>query len=537
MVAFARHCCIVACLLPFVSPPGVAIAEETVASKVDSLILAKAGSYKPAAVLDDAGFLRRIYLDLVGRVPTAEEARAFLADTVEEKRARLIDQLLASPDYPRRMQQLFHVMLIERRADDPAWAKYLETSFAENKPWDVLCRELLNPDPKNEATQASSFFYTKRLENYGQNPVDYPALTRDVGRFFLGVDLQCAQCHNHLFIDDYKQQDFQGLFIVYNNLFLRKDKDLKFPAVGEKPLAKKQEFMSVFDKVNLETGPRLPGGPEFEIPAFEKGQEWLEAPDKKANFAGIPKFSPLAKIAEQLPTPENAAFTRNIVNRLWFVLMGRGLVHPLDQHHAGNPPSHPEVLDLLAREFTAHKFDVKWLLAELARTQTYQRASVLPEGQADLPPEKFLVAIEKRLSAEQLLESMLISTGERPRYADAKKRDELRLRFIKAFANPPMEPEEEFAPSLQGALFVLNDTNVLGWLEPREGNLAERLNKISEVDALADELYISVLSRQPTTEERQLVAEHLTKCADRKSAGVGQLIWALMASTEFCVNH
>jgi hypothetical protein len=536
MVEFARRGCVLAylCLIAGVS---LLRAEEPLPGRIDALILAKAGSFKPAEVVDDAGFLRRIYLDLAGRIPTAEEARAFLSDNAADKRAKLIDQLLASSDYPRHMQQLFQVMLMERRADDPQWAKYLESSFAANKPWDVMCRELLNPDPANEATLGSSFFYTKRLENYGQNPVDYAALTRDVGRLFLGVDLQCAQCHNHLFIDDYKQQDFQGLFIVYNNLFLRKDKDLKFPAVGEKPLAKKAEFMSVFDKVSLETGPRLPFGSEIEIPAFEKGEEWLQPPDKKTNFAGTPKFSPLAKIAEQLPTPENAGFARNIVNRLWFVLMGRGLVHPLDQHHHGNPPSHPEVLDLLAGEFTSHKFDIKWLLGELARTQTYQRASVLPEGQTDMPPEKFLVAVEKRLLAEQLMEAMLVATGERPRYEDAKKRDELQKRFAKAFANPPMEPEEEFAPSLQGALFVLNDSNVLEWLNARENNLADRLSKISEPDALADELYISVLSRQPSADERQMVLDHLAKLADRKPAAVSQLIWALLAATEFCVNH
>lgn len=512
-------------------------AEDSLAARVDALVLAKAGDSKPAAIVDDAGFARRIYLDLAGRIPTTDEARTFLADGAADKRARLIDQLLASPDYPLHMQQLFHVMLLERRADDPQWDKYLQASFAANKPWDVLCRELLNPDPKNEAALGSAFFLAKRLENYGQNPVDYPALTRDVGRFFLGMDLQCAQCHDHLFINDYKQQDFQGLFIVYNNLFLRKDKDLKFPAVGEKPLAKKQEFMSVFEKVALATGPRVPGGKEIEIPTFAKGEEWLQPPDRKANFAGVPKFSPLAEIAEQLPTSENTAFVHNIVNRLWYVLMGRGLVHPLDQQHKDNPPSHPEVLELLSKEFAAHEFDMKWLLGELARSQTYQRSSVLPEGASDTPPEKFLVAIEKRLSSEQLMESMLVATGEKANYADTKKRAGLHTKFVKAFANPPLEPEVEFAPSLQSALFVLNDATVLAWLEPRAGNLADRLVKISEPDALADELYVAVLSRSPTADERQMVLEHLTSNAERKPAAVGQLIWALLATTEFCVNH
>src|SRR5262249_30410114 len=125
-----------------------------------------------------------------------------------------------------------------------------------------------------------------------------------------------------------------------------------------------------------------------------------------------PKFSPLKVLASQLPRGDNPLFTKNIVNRLWFLMMGRGLVHPLDLQYAGNPPSHPELLDLLAQEFAGHRFDIKWLLRELALTETYQRSSLLPEGVEDLPPESFLVANEKPLSAEQILRSVLHATGE-----------------------------------------------------------------------------------------------------------------------------
>src|SRR5262249_50504489 len=159
--------------------------------------------------------------------------------------------------------------------------------------------------------------------------------------------------------------------------------------VTERPMTKKVSFMSVFEKIPRETGPRVPGRKEVALPATKE------------------KFSALAKLAEGLPKPDNMAFNRNIAKRLWLVLMLRGLVHPLDMHHSANPPSHPELLDLLAREFVAHKYDVKWLLRELALSETYQRSSVVPPGQKEPDPKSFLTALEKRMSAEQLLGSMI----------------------------------------------------------------------------------------------------------------------------------
>src|SRR5262249_2872659 len=152
------------------------------------------------------------------------------------------------------------------------------------------------------------------------------------------------------------------------------------PRVAEKPTTEKMKFASVFTKVEMITGPALPDGRMVEVPAFPKGQEYSEPPDRKTNAPGVPKFSTLAALSDQLPTPKTRDFVRNAANRLWFVMLGRGLVHPLDLHHADNPASHPELLDLLADEFVAHQFDIKWLLREIARSETYQRSSLLPPG-------------------------------------------------------------------------------------------------------------------------------------------------------------
>ena len=511
-------------------------ADEPLHARIDALVASKAGGFNASPRADDAEFLRRVYLDLVGRIPSSETARSFLADAAPDKRQALIDRLLASSDYPSRMAELFHVMLMERLGDNEAWQRYLQNCFAANKPWHEMAREILRADPSNETARGAAYFYAKRLDHYGQNPVDYPGLTRDVGRLFLGVDLRCAQCHDHLFIDDYKQHDFQGLFAFFRNTYLG---DLNAPVVGEKPTTEKVVFMSVFTKVEQQTAPRLPTGVELAIPPFAKGEEYAQLPDAKTKSPGTLKFSPLAALAEQLPRADNPQFTRNIVNRLWFVMLGRGLVHPLDLHHRANPPSHPELLDLLSAEFAGHGFDIKWLLRELALSETYQRSGLLPTGEAP-PPELFLTALEKRLTAEQLAESMLEAVGERGRLEqaeDGKPLAELRAKFVKAFANAPREPEDAFSPSLASALFVLHDPAVLDLLTARPGNLVDRLDKTADPALLADELYLAVVTRFPTDDERADVADHLAKHADRRAAAIGQLVWALLTSTEFLVNH
>lgn len=487
-------------------------AAEPLHARIDRLIPV------PANPADDAEFLRRVTLDLAGTIPTAEETKRFLADPSPNKRTKRIEELQAEPTYAPRMANLFHVMWMERLGDSPEWTKYLTDSFAKNKPWDAMAREMLRAD----GTDGSSFFIAKRLENYGQNPVDYSGLTRDIGRLFLGKNFQCCECHDHLTVDEYKQQHFQGLFAFVRNAYLA---DAKAMRVAEKPTLDKLAFASVFTKVPMTTAPALPGGMMLEIPQFAKGDEFAVKPDRKTNTVGVPKFRTLAALAAQLPTASNADFARNFVNRVWFLLLGRGLVHPLDLHHKDNPASHPELLGLLEKEFVEHKFDVKWLVREIALSQAYQRSSL---GTAK--PESFAVAIEKRLTAEQLFASVMVAT-------ESRSNDALKAKFLKAFANQPREPEDEIAPSLKAALFLLHDKDVLELLKPKPGNLVDRLAKIEKSEAIAKELYLAVLTRKPTAEEAKTVTSYLAKHSIKKADVIGKLAWALLASTEFGINH
>lgn len=506
-----------------------AIAAEPLHLRIDRLIEAKAqvDGIPISPLADDAEFLRRVSLDLVGRIPTVDATRAFLSNTSPDKRVQLIEVLLGGPDYAPRMADVTHLMLMERLGDHAGWLAYLRESFANNKPWDQMVRQMLRADPKDEKNKAAAFFLSKRLENYGQNPVDYSGLTRDVGRLFLGKNYQCNECHDHLFVEDYKQQHFQGLHTFFKNTVLV---DAATPEVGEKPITEKTTFMSVFTKVEMKTAPALPDGKMLEFPIFAKGQEFLEPPVRGKKGLGVPKFSTLNAVSEQLPTASNRDFVRNAVNRFWFVLLGRGLVHPLDMHHSGNDASHPELLDVLAREFVAHKFDVKYLLREIALSKTYQRSSLLPKGASEPPPPQyFATAIEKRLSAEQLFASVQQSTG-------AKFDAATRTKFVKTYANQPREPEEEVEPSLKAALFLLHDASILGLTKPRPGTIAERVVKLPPT-AVADELYLTILSRRPTADESATVTGVLARHGDQKAEAVGMLAWALLASMEFGVNH
>lgn len=480
-----------------------AVAAEPLHVQIDKLIGAKA---QPA---DDAEFLRRVTLDLAGNIPTADATRAFLKDPSPDKRAKQIDHLLNQPTYAARMANAVHVMWMERLGDSPVWTKYLTESFAANKPWDAMARDMLRGD----GPDGSNFFLSKRLENYGQNPVDYSGLTRDVGRLFLGKNFQCCECHDHLTVEEYKQQHFQGLHAFLRNAYLA---DAKTGAVAEKPTTDKVAFASVFTKQPMATAPALPGGAMLDIPTFAKGDEFAEKPDRKTNKPGVPKFRTLAALSEKLPTADTPDFARNMVNRVWFLFLGRGLVHPLDLHHKDNPASHPELLDLLAKEFVAHKFDLKWLVREIVLTKAYQRTSLDPAA-----------AVEKRLTAEQLFAAVTTAT-------ETKPSEPLRAKFLKAFANQPREPEDEVTPSLKAALFLLHDKDVLELLKPKDGNLIARL---AMLDQPAEELYLAVLSRPPTADEPATVTAFLAKHADRKADALGKLAWALLASTEFGVNH
>lgn len=349
------------------SPPLHARVDEQIA-------LGHVGPLSPVA--SDADFVRRVHLDLIGMLPSSAEARGFLADPAPDKRVRLIDRLLADPRHPRHLANVFDVMWMERRVDKHVpsadWQKYLFDSFTANKPYDQLVREVLAADGTDAATRpAAKFLLDRDAEPF--------RVARDVGRVFFGHDLQCAQCHDHPNIDDYYQADYHGLvaFFSRTSVFIPKDKDKKnLPAVLMDAATGEVAYQSVFvPTAKGVTLPKVLGGRQVEEPRFKAGEEYAVPPAPEARQ--VPKYSRRAQLAAQIG-PGNRPFNRNIANRLWAMMMGRGLVEPVDLHHNANPPTHPQLLELLTDEFVAMKYDVRGFLRELVLSQTYQRSIDLP---------------------------------------------------------------------------------------------------------------------------------------------------------------
>jgi len=537
--------CSLIVVVAFLALPSATRAGDPLHARIDKHIDNGFGDLRTHAApkAGDEEFLRRAYLDLTGTPPTTAELYRFLADAAKDKRAKLIDELLAGPGYARRMAWHFDVTLMERRPDTKVpraeWEAYLRTAFAENKPYNVLAREMLASDGSDpKARAAAKFLLDRDLEPH--------LVTRDIARVFLGRNVQCAQCHDHPTISDYKQADYYGIQAYLNRSFLFPNAQAATAVIAEKAEGD-VTFMSVFDKNKKlnSTLPRMPGGKPADEPKVEKGKEYKVAP--AANVKPEPAYSRRARLADAVTGADNPAFARNAVNRVWAMMMGRGLVHPVDMDHGDNPPSHPELLNELAAEFVSHKYDLKWLVREIALSDAYQRSSETPAGLDDPPAEKYLVAGLKPLTPEQFAYAAMQATGhtDAERAALGAKGTEAQLDARLAARLAPFRNilgrggeagADTFSSTLDQTLFLKYGGAVRGLLPPRPGNLADRLGKITNPDAIADELFAAVLARRPTADELKDVADALKGAKDRQTT-INELVWALVASAEFRFNH
>lgn len=342
-------------------------------TRIDAAVAARRVDAANSEVCPDGEFLRRVSMDLVGTIPTSIECRAFLDDPAPNKREVLVDRLLADPRFTRQMTIAFDVWLMERRpikhVPQADWSAFLYSSFAENRPLNEIVRDVLAADGTDEKKRAAARFY---LDRDGEKNL----VTRDVARIFLGRDVQCSQCHDHPIVDDYLQEDYYGLFSFYNRSFVFTDAAAKKSFYAENAEGELVDYKSVFVGIPHKARPHLPGELGLDEPRFLKGQEYVVAPAK--DVRPVPKYSRREKLAADLTSPQNRTLARTLANRLWGHLLGRGIVHPYDMDHSDNPPSHPELLELLTDDFIATKFDARRFLKEVALSQTYQRTPTMP---------------------------------------------------------------------------------------------------------------------------------------------------------------
>lgn len=521
---------------------NAALGQATLSQRIDQHIQ-KGLKEPPAPRANDEEFVRRVYLNLTGVIPTSDEARAFLADQSPDKRTKLVDKLLADDGYARHMTNLFDVLLMDRRPDKhvkrPEWREFLQTSFTTNKPYDQLVREILSTDGTDPKTRPAARFYLDR-------DAEPNVLTKDITRLFLGMNLHCAQCHDHPLVDAYKQDFYYGVLAFINRGYLFADKGTKISVYAEKAEGD-VSFQSVFvPKVTKNTGPRLPEGQELKEPKFDKGQEYVKPVGKGER--GIPKYSRRAQLAEQIVSKDNPRFARATANRLWSFMLGRGIIDPVEFDHDANPPSHPELLQMLSDEFVASKHDVKAMIRAIVLSDTYQRTSEMPKGK-DIDPKYFAVASLKAMTPEQFAFSLLQATGmiAAERKAQPKANDAAIYAKITGLATPIVNLfgtqagdaafNQDFEATLDQTLFLANGATLREWLTPRPGSLIDRVNAQKDPGLVAEELYLSVLSRRPSAEESKEVSDYLTRRSADRVAALQDLAWALITSAEFRFNH
>ncbi len=510
------------------------VLKPSLTGKLDALALAKyidqaidqrlaAEKAPPSPQADDAEFLRRVYLDLAGHIPPADKAAAFLDSNDTNKRAKLIDELLASDDYGKHMADVWMNLLVKRSTDnrfvqfEPLTA-WLTKNFNENTPWDKMVRELLTAEGDQDANAAVTFC----LAN---DTVD--KMTDVTTKEFLGVQLQCAQCHNHPFTD-WKQTEYWGM-------------------------------ADFFKKVEL-TGPRNPnkqaGVPGIVEGLGAKGRKPPlpdSAKDVPAKFLGGPEVNLTARekarpvLAKWLTAADNPYFSKAMVNRAWFQLFGHGIANPVDDIAGISPPSHPQLFVDLADQSAANGFDLKQLYRALCKTKAYQRTSKPTAENADadtalcahmtvkvMTPEEQFDSILQVLAPNQDPRNVTLPKGAAAGLPKGARRQNLTPRslFVAFFEDEDATDPTEFQQGIPQALRLMNGPQL---------NNAAILNPMLKAHAapeqIVEHLYLATLSRRPTAQERERLVQYAAQHKNEPHEGYEDVLWALMNCSEFVMNH
>jgi hypothetical protein len=508
------------------------------ANYIDRHVQAKLRTLRinPSGPCTDGEFLRRAYLDLLGILPTPEEAQEFVSDPSSDKRARLVDQLLARPEYADHWALKWSDLLKnEERALDrkgvQSFHRWIRQSIADNKPLDDFVRELVSARGSTYSNPAANYYRANR-----------DAVTRGeaTAQLFLGVRLQCAQCHNHPF-DRWTQDDYYGWADVFSRVDYkvlenrRRDTNDSHEFVGEQIVYEAREGRMKDPRGDRGVKARLLG----EAEAFKDEQERLDA------------------LGEWITSPRNPFFARAQVNRIWYHLMGRGLIDPIDDFRPTNPPSHPELLDALAKDFVDHGYDVRYLIRLIMASQAYGASAEPNETNAD-DEVNYSRAVPRRLSAEQLLDAMYQVTGVPPEFAGyprgmragqipgvravrpRERKPSMGDMFLVSFGKPPRQSVCECERSTETTLLqtfqLIGGPEITRLIGEPDNRLSRLLKQGGSEESMIDELYWAALSRPLTPEEGEAMARHVREAKDKRKA-LEDVAWALLNAKEFVLRR
>lgn len=493
------------------NPPAANYIDEHVFAKLQQLQIL------PSDLCTDEEFVRRVFLDVTGTLPTIDEAKEFLADADVAKRAKLIDRLLEMPEYADFWAMKWADVLRNTRKQVAYrgahnYRRYLAEAFEHNRPFHELVSELITSTGDTMMNPAANYYRVAR------DPQDCAETT---AQLFLGVRMQCAKCHNHPF-ERWTQDDYYGFAA-----FFARVKQKKPNPNGEAEvifLARAGEVNHL--RTNQTMKPKAPGFPAFDVQANEDRREYL---------------------AEWLSRPDNPFFARSIVNRIWFHLMGKGIVDPVDDFRDSNPPCNEELLTALAEDFTKSNFDFKHMVRVILNSRAYQFGARTNEFNKE-DEKYFSRAYTKLLSAEQLLDAISTATSVPEKYAGMPlgtrafqlPDGEINHPFLQAFGQPTRELACECAreseSTLNQALNLINGNVVHAKLRDENNRIGQLMKEGKSDPDIIAELYFATLSRPARPEEIEGGLAHVKNGEDRRRA-LEDIHWALLNCKEFLFRH
>ena len=520
MVRYQSHVTVFRATMPLETPSTPMPSADTfVRTFIDRLVLDRLVSLRlpPSGVCDDPTFLRRVTVDIAGRVPTLEEARSFLADTDPAKRDRLIDRLLESPDYADSFANKWSAILRNKRTNDAqhrhgsyAFHEWIRASLADNVPYSRFVSDILTAT--GEVGENPAVIWYRQVADANQQ-------VEDASQLFLGLRLQCARCHHHPF-EKWGTDDYFQLAAFFSRV------------------GRKRGLQPGEDRIyHLRGEPQAAGPKGVHKPAVLGGQSGPIPSD----------VDPRGRLADWMTSPDNPYFARSLVNRYWKHFLGRGLVEPEDDMRLTNPPTNPALLDALAKHFVDHGYDLKDLIRTICRSTTYQLTAEPNESNAD-DRQSYSRFYPRRLTAEvsldaidQLTEKPTQFAGVLPGTRAVQLPDpNFNNYFLTVFGRPSgdtsCECERGTEANLAQMLHLINSPDILGKLgSGRAARLAADTGRTTV--AKLDEIYTVAFARPPSASEIADVESYLASHEASLPAAWEDVIWSILNTKEFLFTH